>query len=174
MSERQIRRVREIPEGNAGVVISLDLMRALARTPDPAVDEAAAGLLAQTWPVVTPYILAALVHQFLLDHLVYTLDAEDVEEVRSPEWMLSQIEHYGTAQGDCDDYVTLGAALALALGLRPRFRVVSQRESGEYDHVYLQIEVSDGSWITSDAIHGQPFGWEVDPRLVTARLDVPV
>jgi transglutaminase-like putative cysteine protease len=173
MSEYQVRHLRAIPEGNAGVVISLDLMRAMARTPDPRVEDVAHQILARA-TVLTPYVLAALVHQFLLDHLIYTLDAEEVEEVRSPGWMLAQIEHYGSARGDCDDYVTLGAALCLTLGLRCRFRVVSQQANREWDHVYLQIEVSDGEWITSDAIHGQPFGWEIDHRLVTAIADYPV
>jgi hypothetical protein len=175
MSEQQERIEREIPLGNAGVEQSIALMLAMARTPDERVSHQAMAIWEQAAlvDILDAWVMGSLIHEFLLERLRYQLDADDIEEVRSPGWMLAQIEHFGTAQGDCDDYVTLAAALCLALGLRCRFRVVSQTDSREYDHVYLKIWTGD-RWTASDAIHGQPYGWEVDPASVSAAAEFDV
>lgn len=173
--QRQEAFVGPIPPGNPGIHSSVLLMVALARLYSPRV-VAETHKIAGVSPLAarSGFVLAAGVHEWLIKNMRYTSDADDIEEVRSPDWTLTQVDEYGYARGDCDDYVVIGAALAKALGLRVKMRVVSQRTDGEYDHVYLMIETAPGRWSPSDAIGGQAFGWSLTRAQITAQRDYEV
>jgi hypothetical protein len=65
-------------------------------------------------------------------------------------------------QGDCDDYVTYGAALLIALGVPVSFCTVAAdaRVPEQYTHVYL-VAYPAGVRTPLDLSHGQHIGWEV-------------
>lgn len=69
-------------------------------------------------------------------------------------------------QGDCDDYVTYGASLLIALGVTPKFVTVAADATmpDEYSHVYLVVYAADGTRIPLDLSHGKYIGWETDNR----------
>lgn len=71
----------------------------------------------------------------------------------------------GVARGDCDDFVMLGAAMLMRLGLGVRFVTVAadRRDTGRYSHVYLRVRTGDGQWVAFDSSHGKQVGWEA-PR----------
>lgn len=74
--------------------------------------------------------------------------------------------------GDCDDVSTLIAAGALALGMRPFFRVVRWPGGA---HVSTLVETPDGQRINLDPVGhpDHPFGWELMPAGGQVQL-VPV
>jgi len=63
----------------------------------------------------------------------------------------------GRGWGDCDDVSTLVAAGALALGMRPRWRVIA---SPGHAHVSVQVSTPDGQTVDVDPVgHPEhPFG----------------
>jgi transglutaminase-like putative cysteine protease len=86
---------------------------------------------------------------------VLGLSTPVVESLVRPEYM----HQYGS--GDCDDYVTYGAALLNALGVPVKFCTVAAdaNEPNVYSHVYL-VAYYDGQRIPLDLSHGQHVGWE--------------
>ena len=90
------------------------------------------------------------------DHVRYTRDVRGVETVQTPEKTLDY------KQGDCDDQVTLLAALLESIGIRTRFKAVGFRP-GHFQHVYLQAfddEKPPGQWIGLDPTEQVQIGWE--------------
>lgn len=70
----------------------------------------------------------------------------------------ADIVHMQPAQGDCDDFSMLGAALLTACNIPAQFVTVAAAPEApnEYTHVYL---LADGT--PFDSSHGQWIGWEV-------------
>lgn len=100
--------------GEAGTWATVRVMRELARK------SAATPLLIETAraiPAGNPLLLRA----WLASHFRFRSDPPDYEAVWTPADQLRQISARGYALGDCDDAAVLGAALALAAGLRVRF-----------------------------------------------------
>lgn len=187
-----IRRISEVAPGNPGILQTVLAMRSqVLNQPDPAPVLALAQQLEHTLPVgqQTPYNVASAVYYWVQSHLTYTEDTVPdpadallppvgliPERIRNPKYLLWLITHVPLAPGDCDDYVVLMVALWLAADLPARFVVTSARPDQEYDHVFARVGTERG-WITGDAIHGAPFGWDVRialPRSVTASLELPV
>lgn len=77
-------------------------------------------------------------------------------------------------QGDCDDFVTYGAALLIALGVPVAFATVAadMQAPEQYTHVYLVAYPVGGVRTPLDLSHGQYVGWEVAP--VTRLREWPV
>lgn len=65
-------------------------------------------------------------------------------------------------QGDCDDFVTYGAALLIALGVPVAFATVAADAQAPdlYTHVYLVAYPAAGVRTPLDLSHGQYIGWE--------------
>lgn len=78
------------------------------------------------------------------------------ELVRAPWLVLTD------GVGDCDDVATLGASIALALGIRARFVTVGPPGSG-FIHVYAEIMCCpSGGWTELDTtrdVQGLPSNW---------------
>jgi len=81
----------------------------------------------------------------------------------------------GSAQGDCDDFVMLAAAMLLHLGVTVKFVTVAAdpRDASRFSHIYLAA-YSGGQRIPLDTSHGPHVGWEVPDERVYAKREWPV
>lgn len=89
----------------------------------------------------------------------YTPDPLDTELVKAPEFLVEQSDEHGAEPMDCDDAVTLLAALLAAVGIPSRFVVVAADPTrADWSHVYLHARTSGGAWVSLDPIVR---GWDV-------------
>lgn len=91
-------------------------------------------------------------------------DSDDVTEVLVRPVDIIRMRD---AEGDCDDFSMLGAALAMALGLPVYFVTVAAdpHAPDQFTHVYLEV----GGY-PFDASHGPYLGWEVQNRFGKRQL----
>lgn len=133
----------------SGVLGSLDTLgnmkEAVRRSlRDPRVLEAGAMIVRPAMPRDRD-TQAMLLRGWLARHLRFLNDPPSVELVRSPEYLLDRIGRDGVAQGDCDDMAVLGAALAMAAGMRARFVAVGFRgPRGPLSHVFTEVLANTG------------------------------
>ena len=166
----------EIPEGIPGSLATLNRMRAMIRTQDAVVDHFVSGLLdlAESQSL-EPHPLAALVFEWVRSRMLYLPDRGDdelIEEIRTPGYLLQEIDRYGNAVGDCDDYVVLYGAIYARLGWPVTLVAVSTHADKLLDHVYLAIGRAEER-ISIDGIVSDPFGWEVPDTEITNKVEVP-
>lgn len=153
-------RLTQIDDGHAGSFQTLQLMRRFMVTSDPLVDFAAEYL-----PNAP-----AFVFEWVRHHMIYMPDFNNgviIEEIKTPGYLLREMAAFGSAIGDCDDYVVLLGALYLRQGHTVVLHAISRQTDTLLDHVYLSV---DG--IVADAIVDHPFGWEVPADEVTYRMDL--
>lgn len=94
--------------------------------------------------------------EFVRGHLRFTRDPLDVEQLTPAEDLLLRHRY-----ADCDEYVTLLAALLGSVGIPSRLKVVRSGTRGPWQHIYLEVRIRD-RWVPADATHRtQPLGWEV-------------
>jgi hypothetical protein len=85
----------------------------------------------------------------------YTNDALHVEQIKTPERILMEVQKDGVSLVDCDDSATLIAAMALTLGRQCQFVVVGFGAPGVYTHVFVRVkEPKSGEWIFIDPVAG--------------------
>lgn len=85
----------------------------------------------------------------------YTNDALHVEQVKSPQRILMEVQTMGSSLVDCDDTATLLAAMALTLGRRVQFVVAGFGAPGVFTHVFTRIqEPRSREWIIVDPVAG--------------------
>jgi transglutaminase-like putative cysteine protease len=97
--------------------------------------------------------LAAAIDGWSRSHVGY-LDDPIVQSggdfLRTPDYVLLEIKHKGRARIDCDDAAMLTAALALSVGLVPRFHAVAFGDpSAPFQHVYTEV-YTDAGWMPLD------------------------
>jgi len=98
------------------------------------------------------------VYYFVLAKSRYMNDPRQVELVRAPWHVVSEILAGNRPSLDCDDMVTLIAALLLAIGREVRivtlaFRSMFFAGKRQYQHVVLQVrEPRTGVWILLDPV----------------------
>ena len=108
--------------------------------------------------------LSALLY-WVRGHMIYTPDPPDEELIKWPSVLLDEIRRHGQALGDCDDYVMLFAALAVALGFQVRLVVIARKNvddgagQAQLDHIYTRVFV-DGAWLGVDPTGDVALGWE--------------
>lgn len=161
----------EVPGGEAGSIATLHRMATLIRLPDPWVDDFAA-IVSEASD--DPLELARLVFEWVRAKMLYTPDRNDsdiLDEIREPGYLLREIDAYGAALGDCDDYVVLYGAVYTRLGYPFTLEAISRHEDEMLDHVYGSILVN-GVRIAVDGIVEFPFGWEVPAEEVTRRVSL--
>ena len=74
---------------------------------------------------------------------VYRDEYEEI--VRTPEFMLNDLETIGRVEGDCDDISTLVAALALFAGWQVRFVAIRYSpDSSGFQHVFNEVNTGSG------------------------------
>lgn len=96
-----------------------------------------------------PRDAARRIRRYLEERVRFVHDPAGLELVKSPTFMLREIESRGYATGDCDDVATLGAALGHAAGLPARFVLYGFQRSGPYEHVFTELETPEG-WLELD------------------------
>jgi len=138
----------QIADGTAGTSQTLARMAELTRQAqlDPIVRTAALRL----WPASgKPVEFGAQVRAWVRRNVRYV--GEFYETLTPPDWMLHQMESGGRAFGDCDDMAMLAAALIACLGFPVRFTAVKPEGSGDYVHVFA--EMNDGpNWYMVDPV----------------------
>lgn len=89
--------------------------------------------------------MAAEIRQWLEEHIRFIPDPRiDGEVLRTPRYLLEQIDREGQAAGDCDDVATLAAALGKSVGLRARFVVLAFAPGGPFRHVFTELHTPRG------------------------------
>lgn len=98
------------------------------------------------------------VYYFVLAACRYMNDPRQIELVRAPWQVVADILAGRRPSLDCDDMVTLIAALLLAIGREVRIVTVAFRDmffngKRQYQHVVLQVrEPRSGVWILLDPV----------------------
>ena len=161
-------RLVTIPGGTEGARATVDRIRVLALEPSTSVAQIAATLRASS-----AFTTAGAIYTWVQQRMLYRPDDPRMEEIKAPDYLLWEIGNQGKAEGDCDDYVTLMAALLHAVGINPLIVLVGPADSEEFAHVYLRIPTEIGP-VAADAIHEEPFGWEIAPHLIGLREETPL
>ncbi len=95
---------------------------------------------------VEHYAAGLLAHDFCNDldswlRTHYRYRREEKEIIRTPEFMLTDLEQQGYAEGDCDDVATLACALCRAVGIPSRLTAIAStydNPNREFDHVFCE------------------------------------
>lgn len=153
-----------IPSGAAGVRVTLLAMRALVQRAK------------KSWPIrsLAQRLVADLpqkdylgeiraLHAFVRDSIRYTRDVRGVETLHTPEKIIE------LGQGDCDDKSLLLASLLESIGHQTQFKAVGFRP-GHYAHVYPQVLLPTGKWLSLETTEPQGIGWE--PPGIVSRMVV--
>lgn len=154
----------QIPEGDAGTLATLKIMRQLVRQfkKSDHVRQAAldttAGLPHKDW---RGEIMR--VHAFCRDAIRYTGDVRGVETIQTPDRLLQ------TMQGDCDDKVTLCNAMLEALGHPTRQTALRFAGHTAYSHVIAETRIGT-RWIPLELT--EPWEPGVAPPGIAARMIV--
>jgi hypothetical protein len=84
--------------------------------------------------------------------------SEDKEVLIDPERLLTMPE----PAGDCDDFSTLIACMAIAVGLPTRFVTIAAdpKDPERFSHVYVAVDVPRKGLLYLDASDGPYAGWE--------------
>lgn len=139
-------------------------LAAAAKT-DPHIRELALGIV-RALPPQDYAGEARAVFQWVQRSIRYVRDVRGVETVQTPEKTLEY------RQGDCDDMVTLLAALLESIGHEVRF-VAMGTEPGRFSHVFAQVRLG-GRWVSMDPIpiggELKPFGWQA-PDIAEAMVE---
>lgn len=154
-----------IPSGRAGVVETLHQMRAMARDArrDFLIRRKAEQIIAHI-PGKDWVGEARAIHEYVRDQIVYRLDPNETEMVRSPIKVLE------SAVGDCDDKATLAAALLESIG-HPARLVAVGFAPGELTHVYVETRIGD-RWFAVETTEPVDFGWKVPGALDWERVNI--
>ncbi len=142
-----------IPEGDLGTSATLARIRQLVNQAirDPSVVQAARRITAGARDDgARVQALVAWVRQ----HYRFVKDPTTYELLTAPRQALEDIAQDGYVHGDCDDAVTLAAALAEAVGIETRFRVLAPDQGPEserlgYSHVLIEFWTPAG-WVPVD------------------------
>lgn len=155
--------LQSIPEGPAGINITLRHMRKFVREGKvkPVIRELAFSLTNHLPPKDWVGEVRAI-HEFVRDRIRYVKDITDVETVAWPEYTLQK------GAGDCDDKVVLAASLLESIG-HPTRLVAIGFHPGVYSHVYLETKIGP-RWISVETTEPVNVGWQ--PSGVRARMEI--
>lgn len=107
-----------------------------------------AGSLTSGLPQHDLYSEAETLSNYVRDHIRFIRDPATAELLQLPDYTLA------VGYGDCDDKVTVLAALLLSIGIPVRFVAVGPNSS-TYIHVFLQANIN-GNWVTSETAAPTP------------------
>lgn len=141
--------VYTIPPGDAGIKKTVRKMRELVREAItlPLPVETAA-LITSMYPCCGTE-RAHAIREFLVAHVVFNPDPVGHELLRTPMYLLKQIQRDGYTWGDCDDVATLGATLGMSAGLPARFVLLGFRPNAPFSHVFTELDTPQG-WLELD------------------------
>lgn len=150
-----------LPGGDAGVMATLQAMAALVddaveHSPRLAAAAQKLGELARSMTRnTTPTMKSArAVYRFLKRNVKFIPDPVGLEHLRHPDQLLFEINHCGSAKGDCDEVATLGAALLKKMGVNACFIVAGRQKDGRFEHVLYGVrDVASGRFYPIDSQH---------------------
>lgn len=134
-----------LPAGDAGTQVTLQIMRGLVLADAPLLRAAAAPILG----VGTVRDQVGALRRWLLRAIRFQHDPDGIELLKAPAYQLASIEDASDGRGDCDEIAMLGAALAIAGGMKARFVVLRFDPQGPYEHVYTEVQTPAG-WAELD------------------------
>ncbi len=150
-----------IPGGGLGIELTVVRMRWLVRRAlgRPLVLETARSLV---YGSDSRLEAAERIRDYLGEHVHFVPDPLGTELLKSPRYMLREIQLSGHATGDCDDVAVLGAAFGGAVGLRARFVLLAFTERQPYEHVFTELDTGRG-WLELDTTrpHQLPSGLRI-------------
>lgn len=143
--------VTTIPRGPTGTRVTLSAMERLVEEGirDPRVVLFAQGLV-RNGPEYGQRTEVESILAGVRRVMRYTPDPLGVETVKSPTFLVQEINDSGRAVMDCDDASVLTAAFVRAVGIPTRFKVIKDSPT-EFTHVYLEAFI-DGRWVKVDPI----------------------
>lgn len=147
-------RLVNVASGKRGTMQTLRAMRAFvdADTASLPIIQAAVSTI-YTTPPRDQFAEVNALFEMVRSGIRYTKDAWGVETLARPATTLAR------RVGDCDDMATLFATLCQSVGYPARFVVVGFDDSGEFDHVYVEVCIN-GQWVACDTTEQYPMGWE--------------
>lgn len=80
----------------------------------------------------------------------YQGDPLDIEQIKTADRMVREIDTRGNSMGDCDDYTVLFGSLLEALQIKTRILVLQTMGHSFFNHVIPEARVG-GKWIPLDA-----------------------
>lgn len=155
--------LQAIPDGKAGTVATLKVMRQITKagkTSLPVRNAALSiisGLAQKDW-----FNEAKLLHKFVRDQIRYVKDIRGVETVQTPDVTLT------LRAGDCDDKSVLLASMLEAIGHPTRFVAIGFRPD-DFVHVFPETRIGT-AWIPLETTEPVEIGWT--PKNVVSRLIV--
>lgn len=119
-----------IPYGDAGSLATVARMRVLINSAirNPLVVESAHDI-ALTAPIRDNVRIAIAIRDWLARNFAFVRDPVAVELIRTPEYMLRQLQVRRVISGDCDDAAVLGCALGKAVGIQCKLVTVGFERS---------------------------------------------
>ena len=150
-----------IPEGKAGIVETLKIMRRIVRKNKTALPirnkavEITQNIKNKDW---AGEIKA--VQDWVKNNIKYRKDVLDVETLHLPETLLN------VKSGDCDDHSLLVASLLESIGHPTRFVAVGYSPD-DYIHVFAETRIGN-KWVSVETTENVPVGWQ--PENTRARL----
>ena len=88
------------------------------------------------------------VDRWIRGHFRYRPDGQN-EIVRTPDFMLNELQTTGYFQGDCDCVSVFYAAVLKSLGFRCRFAAIRFSDPSEMEHVFVEF-FSGSDWVRVD------------------------
>lgn len=155
--------LQAIPEGKAGTVATLKIMRSITKTGKTTLPvlTLARSLIAHL-PQKDWFNEAKVLHRFVRDEIRYVKDVAGVETVQTPDVTLS------LKSGDCDDKSVLLAALLESIGHPTRFVAIGFKPD-DFVHVFVETRIGT-SWIALETTEPVEMGWS--PKNVVSRLAI--
>ena len=148
-----------LASGDIGTTTTLALMRQTvdAGRRHPAV-RAAALEAVRGQVAADPLTVARAVGRWLRAHTTFTRDPVDTELVRAPHILLDALARHGAIQADCNNLVTLYAAMVEALGFPVEF-LVQGPTGGDYSHVLALVQTDRGPLPFDPSNPTSDIGW---------------
>lgn len=120
---------------------------ALAALRQPLTIQAAAQIVPPDVPTADQ---ALYLREWLAAHWFFHKDPAGLELLRTPDFLLQEIQAAGVGRGDCDDAATLAAALGMAAGLEARFVLVAFGDTLPFSHVFCELLTGCQGWAELD------------------------
>ena len=87
------------------------------------------------------------IEKWIRAHYMYRPEHEEI--LRSPDFMMRDLERQGYVEGDCDDIAIFIAALFKCLRIPVRFTAIRYNAIPEFGHVFTEVWTGNG-WTVID------------------------
>ena len=157
--------LQAIPDGKAGTLATLKIMRQIAREYKTSLPVRNLALsLTQKLPQKDWTAEAKAIQEFARDKIRYVKDVVGVETVQTP---LVTLENKA---GDCDDKSVLIASLLMSIGHPARFVAIGKTPDS-FVHVFPETRIGT-KWVSLESTEPVSIGWQ--PTGYPARMIVNV